>query len=145
MNPTWWWVSSNRFHPGASTDFLAQVCDDIYTYICIWTLQAVQWMAMKDDFLEDANLSIKEGSLFCFVLQLWDPLNLDASDRVLGVFGKLSTRRGAWVWFHVVWTCCAKVLEYWMIFSLKIKLDRSWKFRCFWKDLNEQDLMEFIW
>jgi hypothetical protein len=32
---------------------------------------------------------MKEGSLFCFVL----PLNWDASDRVLGVFGKLLTRR----------------------------------------------------
>ncbi len=35
------------------------------------------------------HLSMKEGSLFCFVL----PLNWDASDRVLGVFGKLLTRR----------------------------------------------------
>jgi len=36
----------------------------------------------------------------------------DASDRVLGVFGKLltrrGTRRGAWAWFHEG----AKVLEY---------------------------------
>jgi hypothetical protein len=31
-------------------------------------------------------------------------------------------RRGAWAWFHDVWTCGAKVLEYGMIFSLKIKL-----------------------
>jgi hypothetical protein len=29
--------------------------------------------------------------------------SLDASDRVLGVFGKLSMRRGAWAWFHDVW------------------------------------------
>jgi hypothetical protein len=29
-----------------------------------------------------------------------------------GVFGKLSTRRGAWAWFYGVWTCGAKVLEY---------------------------------
>jgi len=29
----------------------------------------------------------------------------------LGVFGKLSMR-GAWAWFHDVWTCGAKVLEY---------------------------------
>jgi hypothetical protein len=27
-------------------------------------------------------------------------------------FGKLLTRRGAWAWFHDVWTCGAKVLEY---------------------------------
>jgi hypothetical protein len=30
--------------------------------------------------------------------------NRDGSDRVLGLFGKLSTRRGAWAWFHGVWT-----------------------------------------
>jgi len=34
-----------------------------------------------------------------------DPLNRDASDCVLGVFGKLSARTGAWAWFHDVWTC----------------------------------------
>jgi hypothetical protein len=45
------------------------------------------------------------------------------------VFGKLATRKGAWAWFHDVWTCCAKVLEYWMISSLKIELNHSWKFR----------------
>jgi hypothetical protein len=39
---------------------------------------------------------MKEGSLFCFVLWLRDPLNWDASDRVLRVFGKLSMRSGAW-------------------------------------------------
>jgi hypothetical protein len=29
---------------------------------------------------------------------------------------------------HDVWTCGAKVLEYWMISSLKIKLNCNWKF-----------------
>jgi hypothetical protein len=45
-------------------------------------------------------------------LFLLDPLNQDASECVLGVFGKLSIRRGAWAWIHDVWTCGAKVLEY---------------------------------
>ncbi len=36
-------------------------------------------------------------------------------------------RRGAWAWFHGVWTCGAKLLEYWIISSLKIKLNRSLK------------------
>jgi hypothetical protein len=49
------------------------------------------------------------------------------------IFGKLLTRRGAWAWFHDIWTCSAKVLEYWNIFSLKIKLNRSWKF---WRNWN---------
>jgi hypothetical protein len=71
----------------------------------------------------------------CFVLfwlYLWDPLDEDASDSVLGVFGKLSMRTGAWAWFHGVWTCGPKVLEYWMISSLKIKLNRSWTFGRKW-------------
>jgi len=37
---------------------------------------------------------------------------LDASDCVLSLFGKLLRKRGAWVWFHGIWTCGAKVLEY---------------------------------
>jgi hypothetical protein len=41
-----------------------------------------------------------------------DPPNWDVSDRVLGVFGKLSRKRGAWAWFHGVWTCGVKVFEY---------------------------------
>ncbi len=45
---------------------------------------------------------------------------------------KLLMGSGAWAWFHNVWTCNAKVLEYWMISSLKIKLNHSWKFRRNW-------------
>jgi hypothetical protein len=54
---------------------------------------------------------------------LYDPPNWYASACVLGVFGKLSTRRAAWAWFHGVWTWGEKALEYGMIFSLKIKLN----------------------
>jgi len=71
------------------------------------------------------NLSMKQSSfvvLFC--LYLWDPSNWDASACILGFFLQLS-RTGALAWFYGVWTCGVKVLEYWMIFSLKIKLDRS--------------------
>jgi hypothetical protein len=49
-------------------------------------------------------LSLKEGSLFCLVV-------MDASDHVLGVFGKLSMRRVHGLG-HDVWTSRAKVLEY---------------------------------
>ncbi len=35
-------------------------------------------------------------------------------------------------WFHDVWTCSAKVLEYCIIYSLKIKLYHSWKFQRNW-------------
>jgi len=34
-----------------------------------------------------------------------------ALDCVFGVFGKLSTRRDAWAWFHGIWTCGTKVLD----------------------------------
>jgi len=39
-------------------------------------------------------------------------LNQDVLDCVLGVFGKLSMRKGTWAWFHGDWTCGAKVIEY---------------------------------
>jgi hypothetical protein len=42
------------------------------------------------------HLSMKEGCLFVlFRLYWWDPPNQDASDCVLGLFGKLLMRRGA--------------------------------------------------
>jgi hypothetical protein len=52
---------------------------------------------------------MKEGNLFCFVLFCSYEIH-HASDRVLGVFGKLSMRKGPWAWFHDA--CGAKVLEY---------------------------------
>jgi hypothetical protein len=86
--------------------------------------------------MKKEKISIYEGRLFVclfwFVSYLWGPLDWDASNRVLGLFGKLSRRRGAWAWFHGVWTCSAKVLEYWMSFSLKIKLNCIWKLQRNW-------------
>jgi hypothetical protein len=52
-------------------------------------------------------------------------------------------RRGAWAWFHDIWICSAKVLEYWMVSSLKIKLNHSWKF---WRNWNVPlVLLERFW
>jgi hypothetical protein len=76
---------------------------------------------------QNKDLSTKEGNLFYFVLYLWDPSNWGASDHVLDVFGKLLTRRGVQAWFQDIWICGPKVLGYWMIFSLKIKLNCSKK------------------
>jgi hypothetical protein len=70
--------------------------------------------------------------LFSFVLYWWDPLNQDASHHVLGLFGKLSRRRGALAWFHGIWTSGVEVLEYWKISTLKIKLNPSWNFGKNW-------------
>ncbi len=69
----------------------------------------------------------KKVVCFCFVLFCSYEIHRDDLDHVLGVFGKLLMKRGTWVWFHDVWTCGAKVFEYWMISSLKIKLNYSWK------------------
>jgi hypothetical protein len=35
-------------------------------------------------------------------------------------------------WFHGIWTCGVEVLECWMIPSLKIQLNPSWKFQRNW-------------
>jgi hypothetical protein len=55
---------------------------------------------------------MKQGSLF--VLFCIDEIHSTRmlSDHVLGLFGKLSRRWGASAWFHVIWTCGAKVFEY---------------------------------
>jgi hypothetical protein len=82
--------------------------------------------------------------LFCFVLFVL------MRSTELGCFKShswsLLRRRGALACFHGVWICDVKVFEYWMISSLKIKLNCSWKFQrigmcfqCCWKDLDEQD------
>jgi hypothetical protein len=89
-------------------------------------------------------------SLFCFVLYRWDPPNQDASDHILGLFGKLLRRRGASAWFHGVWICGAKVSWILNDFFAKnnyIIAEFFWRigmclWRC-WKDLVEQDSIEF--
>ncbi len=64
----------------------------------------------------------------------------------------LFRKRGALALFHGVWTCNVIFFEYWMISSLKIKLNCSWKFRRNWNVLLVllerpwwTRLMEFIW
>ncbi len=92
---------------------------------------------------------MKEGSLFCSyeihwtgMLQILFLVSLESSR-----WG-LSTRRGAWAWFHDIWTWGANILEYWMISPLKIKLNCSWKFQRNWNVplvLLERSLMSRIW
>jgi hypothetical protein len=59
-------------------------------------------------------------------------ISMTSSDRVLGVLE--SSQRGGvhGLCFHGIWTCSAKVLEYWVI-SLKFKFNHSWKF---WRNWN---------
>jgi hypothetical protein len=77
-------------------------------------------------------LFMKEGCfvLFCFVvMKSTGPGCFRSCSWCLW---KLSMKKGAWAWFHDIWICSVKVLEYWIIFSLKIKLNCSWKFRKNW-------------
>jgi hypothetical protein len=78
-------------------------------FTCIWNSKYTHVQLIKQIYLW--------RKIVCFVLYLWDPPNRNVSSHVLGVFEKLSMRRGAWAWFHDDWTCGAKVLEYWVIFS----------------------------
>jgi hypothetical protein len=78
-------------------------------------------------------IAIYEGRLFVLFCSYEIHQTGVFSECVLGVFGKLLTRSSAWAWFHDVWTCRAKVLEYWMMSSLKIKLNcLSWQFERNW-------------
>jgi hypothetical protein len=58
-----------------------------------------------------SELSMKEGSLFCFVVMKSTELGCFRSCSWC-LWNALSMRRGAWVWFHDIWICGAKVLEY---------------------------------
>jgi hypothetical protein len=74
------------------------------------------------------HLSTKEGSLFVlFCVSRWDP-----QTRMLQIVFLISLESSGRWGFHGVWTCSAKVLEYWIIFSLKMKWNHSWKFQRNW-------------
>jgi len=60
-------------------------------------------------------ISIYEGRLFCFVLFCFVVMKSTGP----GCFRscswclwKLSMKKGAWAWFHDIWICSVKVLEY---------------------------------
>jgi hypothetical protein len=105
-------------------------------YLNVWNILSYNFSKNYSqvcyDWINWIHLSMKEGSLFLSFCNESDPRNWDASDRILGQFRKLSKRRGASAGFHGVWTCGVKVLKYWMISSLKIKINRCWKFQRNW-------------
>jgi len=86
---------------------------------------------LQEDFVFVDFLKGRLFVFFCFVPVRSTKLGCFRLHSCL--FGKLLRRRGASAWFHGIWTCSAKVFEYWMIFSLKIKLNCSWKFQRNWK------------
>ncbi len=72
--------------------------DFTYTQDILWEKKGPKFTGFQDYFF--SNLSLKEGSLFCFVVMR--STKPGCFDRVLGVFGKLLTRRGAWAWSMTV-------------------------------------------
>jgi hypothetical protein len=78
--------------------------------------------------IPNTHPSIYEGRLFvCFVC------NNEIHQTGMFQIGFLISLESSWSGgFHGVWTCSAKVLEYWIIFSLKMKLNCSWKFQRNW-------------
>ncbi len=76
------------------------------------------------------HLFMKEGSLFCFVFVVMSSTKPGCSRSCSWCLWKALDEEGCMG--LVPWRCSAKVVEYWMIFSLKIKLNRSWKFRRNW-------------
>jgi hypothetical protein len=76
---------------------------------------------------------MKQGSLFvCFVLFCTNEIHWTGMLQISLESSEEEGCRGALAWVHGIWTYHVKVLEYWMIFSLKIKLNCSWKFRRNW-------------
>jgi hypothetical protein len=62
-----------------------------------------------------------------FSLSCWGFSNHCASCCALSIFRKLSMSRGALAWFETVWSDCVEAIDYWIIFSMKIKSNQNWK------------------
>ncbi len=94
---------------------------------------------------------MKEGSLFCFVVMrstelgcfrscswcLWKALDEEGCVGLLQIMFLVSLESSWWGGVHGLGSMMfglvvQKVLEYWMISSLKIKLNHSWKFQRNW-------------
>jgi hypothetical protein len=97
-------------------------------------------------------LSMKQGCLFVclFVLFCFVPMRSTKSGwfRSHSWFFRKLSRRSASAWFHGVWTCGVKVLEYWMISSLKIKLNHIevleyWMISSLKIKLNHIEVLEY--
>jgi len=108
----------------------------------IWPPRTI-WGPLGFAHIWPGLLSMKEGSFFCFVLMRSTELACFRS--CSWCLSKALDEMRHMAWFHVVWTCGAKVFEYWVISSLIIKFNRRWKFQrnwnvplgC-WKDLDEK-------
>jgi hypothetical protein len=93
--------------------------------------------------MEHKYLSMKEGNLFVlfYFVCTYEIHQIGMLQITFLVFLESSWRGGVHL-VHGVWTCSAKILEYWMISSLKIKLHCSWKF---WRNWNVPSVGNILW
>jgi hypothetical protein len=116
---------------------------------------SLHWIVLCPQMAKNSHqkitlLSMKQGSLFCFVLSHWDLPNHSVSCWALGIFS-------CWVWVHwlglrlfgaKMWKLL--IIEPSSQWNLKIKpkLKTVLKFGsvswCCWKAFDESDLIEFI-
>jgi hypothetical protein len=103
-------------------DFNAKRCNQIMNKEKIVTKKwhtGCSWRTVQNS--RKANLFMKQGSLFCFVLSCWDLPNHSTSWHTLGTFRKFSVSRVYWTWFETVWSYGVKAIDYWTISSMKTK------------------------
>ncbi len=130
------WLCASLFYHGGSNCPLLKVsvlclCNVLYWRLIVPKLNRICdvsefiWMIVHVVPRTHVYLWSKVVRLFCFVLMKSSKPGCFMS--CAWSLWKALEEGGASAWFHDVWTCDAKVLEYWMIFSLKIKLNHSWK------------------
>jgi len=56
----------------------------------------------------------------CFVLYTKVSQSM-ASCHIIGIFGKLLVIKGALTWIESVWSYSVEAIDYWTIFSMKMK------------------------
>jgi len=76
------------------------------------------------------HLSMRQNSLFCFVTM--KSTKLGCFKLCSWYLWKAFDKEWCTIMDHDVWSCNVKVLEYWMNFSLKIKLNHNCKFQKNW-------------
>jgi hypothetical protein len=98
-----------------------------------------------------SHLSMKQSSLFCFVLSRWDLPNYGVSCHDISILGKLLMNRGAPTWFKIVWSYGVEAIDYWIIFSIKINKTKTKNCNRIWghfswclKTLGKPSLIDFI-
>jgi hypothetical protein len=102
-----------------------------YQNIPLYFTCSIKCKYAKNDFLRNiSHLSMKEGSsvflffvLFCLVC--WDLWSYNASCHNIDIIKKPLMSKGVMSWFNSISTYNGEVIEYWIIFPLKIHLNQN--------------------